>query len=84
MPRKRTLGKGSRLAAATTRVAPDEDRWRDEDDLRTLSRAEEIRSDTGRLARLRRLQQTQMAALDRVGRSLGSSSRTARGRSRSR
>lgn len=84
MAKRRSLGKATRLAkrgmAAPT---PDDDRYQAEDDLRTLTRAEEIRSDSGRLSRLRRLQQSQIAALDRVGRTLGSS-RTSRGRSRSR
>lgn len=51
-----------------------------EDDLRTLSRAEEIRNDAKRMKGCHRVLGKQERGLKRVRRSLGSTARKARGR----
>ena len=48
-----------------------EDEYRAEDDLRTITRAEEIRADTGRMAGLRKIQRKQLRALSQIGRAIG-------------
>lgn len=65
--------KKSNMASCAPEPNPE---WQAEDDLRTLTRAEEVRSDPARLKRVRRVQEKQVRALRRVGSSLG------RGRSR--
>jgi hypothetical protein len=47
-----------------------EEEYRAEDDLRTLSRAEEIRSDPKRVAACRRVNRKQARATSRMGRAL--------------
>ena len=42
----------------------EEDRWQTEDDLRTLTRAEEIRKDAKRMARVKRLAKERLAEIN--------------------
>lgn len=44
--------------------------YRAEEDLRTITRAEEIRSDQARMAGVSKIQRKQLTALQRVGRAL--------------
>lgn len=86
MPRKRTLGKGSRVAATTTRVSPGGSspkppRASSDESLRSLAKAESLHDDSSRLSRLRRLQSQQSAAVDRTSRSVGAA-RAGRSRTR--
>lgn len=48
------------------RMSAEEKRWRAEDDLRVMQRAEEIKADSSRLAEAKRLAQTQVKALTKV------------------
>lgn len=48
-----------------------EQRYQGEDDLRTLTRAEEVRGDKGRMANVRGVHKDQLGALQRVGRTVG-------------
>ncbi len=48
-----------------------EQRYQGEDDLRTLTRAEEIRGDKGRLSNVRGVHRDQLSALQRMGRAMG-------------
>ena len=88
MSRKRTLGKGSRVAMGVGKASPVSASMRppkatSDDDLRSMKLDDDARSDSGRLSQLRRLQSMQSAAVDRTSRAVGAS-RTSRGRSRSR
>lgn len=53
-----------------------------EDDHRTLTRAEEVRSDTKRMAGVRRHHRKQTDALSRISRALGGARAVSRGTSR--
>lgn len=48
-----------------------EKKYQGEDDLRTLTRADEIRSDHGRMSNVRGVHRDQMSALTKMGRSMG-------------
>lgn len=51
------------------------DEYEAEEDLRTLSRAEEIRGDRGRLTRAQKMHRKQARSMSRVGRAIGASRR---------
>jgi hypothetical protein len=78
--------KGKNLASPVQ--SKEHDKYRAEDDLRTLTRAEEIRGDKGRMQGATRAHGEQMDALSRVGRSMAGrdpkSGRGRRGRARRR
>lgn len=79
MARKRSLGKGSRLALKTGRLsAPPKPK--DDASLRGAPAGDD---DSSRLGRLQQIQRLQSAAIDRTSRSVNAA-RTSRGRSRSR
>lgn len=59
------------MAMPSKSAKKQEDDYRAEDDLRTITRAEEVRADSTRMASVRRIQQKQLRALSRVGRVLG-------------
>lgn len=48
------------------KISADEKRWRAEDDLRTLQRAEEIKADRSRLSGAQKHAKAQVAALTKV------------------
>ena len=56
----------------------DERRWQAEDDVRTLTRAEEIKNDRGRLSRAQAMAKKQAAEAAKVANSLGSRSKKRR------
>lgn len=56
----------------------EQDDYRAEDDLRTITRAEEVRADASRMGAVRRIQQKQLRALTRVGKALGEKKPAAR------
>lgn len=57
-----------KVKAASTPKAPkrEEDRWRAEDDARTLMRAEEIKRDRARIAKARAVAKKQISELSKV------------------
>lgn len=81
MARKRSLGKGSRVAFKASRAGVAAAKPKDDADLRSAPSSEE---DSSRLGRLKQIQRQQAAAVDRTSRAVGASTRTPRGRSRSR
>lgn len=59
--------KSSPKVAATPKVPKrEEDRWRAEDDARTLMRAEEIKRDRARMAKARAVAKKQISELSKV------------------
>lgn len=48
--------------------SPDEEKWRAEEDLRTLRRADEIKKDQDRLSKARQLAKDELGALRKVSR----------------
>ena len=53
-------------AASTPAISADEAKWRAEDDLRTLARAEEVRRDPKRLAAAKKMAREKLAELQTV------------------
>lgn len=51
------------LAVASS---PDEARWRAEDDMRTLARAEEVKADPKRLAAAKKMAKTKLAEMQSI------------------
>lgn len=54
------------MPASPVKMSKDEQKWRAEDDMRTLLRAEEIRADKARLSKASAIAKQQMAAVAKV------------------
>ena len=84
--KKTKIGKGNQIAGPmpSAESKARERRYQGEDDLRTLTRAEEIRADHGRMSNVRSVHSEQMQALTKMGRSMGGRDpKKGRGRRRS-
>ncbi len=62
--------KANKLGGAVPQMGPSEDDYRAEDDHRTLTRAEDIRSDAGRMKGVLKHQSKMERALGRMARTL--------------
>jgi hypothetical protein len=71
--KKTKIGKGNQVAGPmpSAESKARERKYQGEDDLRTLTRADEIRSDHSRMSNVRSVHSDHMSALQKMGRSIG-------------